>query len=61
MTVREIQQKMEELGWSEESVKDHHLYLQIVGLASHFYSLGFSQSVTEFIDAEEDYISTMMA
>ena len=62
MTLKDIQKEMENIGFTTDSPKSEKYpitYIQLVGLAAHFYNLGFSQSVTEFIDADEDYVSNM--
>lgn len=62
MTMDEIRQEMEKIGFDKDVVTNERYpitYWQLVGLASHFYSLGFSQSVSEFLDADEDYVSSM--
>ena len=59
MTVEEIQQEMERIGWTKESIKAEPTYFHLIELAAHFYALGFNQSLSEFIDSE-DLISTIM-
>ena len=60
MTVKEITEEMNRLGWTKESVQQHPpIYWQLVGLAQHFYSLGFNQSIEEVMNSSEDFISTM--
>ena len=62
MTLKDIEKEMENIGFTADSPKSEKYpitYLQLVGLASHFYNLGFNQSVTEIIDADEDYVSSM--
>jgi len=60
MTVGDIQKEMEALGWTKDSVQSNPpIYWQLVELAQHFYSLGFNQSISEVMDASEDFISTM--
>lgn len=62
MTLKDIEKEMENIGFTTDSPKNEKYpitYLQLVALASYFYNLGFNQSITEIIDADEDFISTM--
>ena len=59
MTTKELQEKIKEFGYTAESLKKKPMdYMSLVFFASHFYSMGFSEAVTNITDSFDivDYI-----